>query len=133
LDIIRIANEAIRAFPYDFEFYFARGKAWFINGVDARAILDFSKTIIIAPFHQGARLFRAVLYRENAEYDKALADLNCILEISPDDAAALNERGKIELAQAEYEKAIADFSKVMEMEPADEDGEIYQNRAEAYL
>jgi tetratricopeptide (TPR) repeat protein len=133
LDIIRIANEAIKAFPYDFEFYFARGKAWFIKGVDDRAIIDFSKAIVMVPFHQAALIFRATLYRENNEYDKALSDLSAVLEISPDDAVALNERGKIELATAEYEKAIADFSKVLEIEPDDEDDEIYQARSEAYL
>jgi tetratricopeptide (TPR) repeat protein len=89
--------------------------------VDDQAISDFSTAIAIAPFHQGARIFRAALYRENNEYDKALADLSAILDIFSDDAAALNERTKIEMAKAEYEKAINDFSKVMEVEPDNED------------
>ncbi|GHV79887.1 hypothetical protein AGMMS49944_16780 [Spirochaetia bacterium] len=133
LDVIRIVNKAIKAFPYEFEFYFARGKAWFIKGVDDQAISDFSKAIAIVPFHQGARIFRAALYRENNEYDKALADLSAILDIFSDDAAALNERAKIELLKGEYEKAIDDFSKVMELEPDNEDDEIYQARSEAYF
>jgi hypothetical protein len=56
-------------------------EAWFIKGVDDQAIHDFSKTIAIVPFHQGARIFRSALYRENSEYDKALSDLNTLLEI----------------------------------------------------
>jgi tetratricopeptide (TPR) repeat protein len=132
LDVIRIANKAIKAYPYEFEFYFERGKAWFIKGVDEQALSDFSKTLAIVPFYQAARIFRAALYRENNEYDKALSDVNTILEMSPKDAAALNERAKIEMLKGEYGKAIIDFSKAMEIEPDDENDEIYQERAEAY-
>ena len=58
-----------------------------------------------------------LLYTKLKQYDKAIADMNRILEIEPGDGNAFYNRGVIHLELKEYDLALADISKAITMNP----------------
>ena len=77
-----------------------------------------------------AHVNRGAYYRENGQYDRALADLNRGIEID-DNLNARIQRGLIYRQSGQAQLAIADYTRALELEPGDEQALI--NRGNAYL
>ena len=75
--------------------------------------------------------YRATLYSERGEYDKAIEGFSKEIELRPYDAETYEERGKIYVKIGEYDKAIADFSEAIKLIPTLTDA--YFERAMTYL
>jgi tetratricopeptide (TPR) repeat protein len=73
---------------------------------------------------------RSYIYCWMEEYDKALADLDMVINLNPDISSAYGLRGEIYAIKTDYRKAIADFNTALEIEP--EKSQYIQNRGEAY-
>jgi tetratricopeptide (TPR) repeat protein len=72
---IKDCNESIRIKPfYNARAYFNRGLAFFYQRKYARAIADFSNTILDDPGFTKAYYYRGESYRFRKEYEKAAAD-----------------------------------------------------------
>ncbi len=75
------------------------------------------------------------LHMGRADNDRALGDLNLVLEISPQDASALMARAAVHRARGQYRSAIADFGRAAELRSADtqplvERGEVYEEQGD---
>ncbi len=78
---------------------------------------DFSELIKINPAE--GYFNRAVFFARLNEPDKALADLNKLLEINPDMAQAYGTRGAIWAAKGDAQKATSDFLELIRRAPLD--------------
>ena len=67
--------------------------------------------------HSDAHGYRADLYREKGEYDKAIEGYSAEIELCPGDAETYYDRGKVYGAKGKYDKAVEDFSKAIELHP----------------
>lgn len=73
---------------------------------------------------------RANFYRDNGEWDKALADYSSTIRLKPNNAAPYNSRAKLYFARNEDERALKDYIKAVELEP--DNTEYLINRGAAY-
>jgi len=69
-------------------------------------------------------------YRNNNQYDKALAAYTKAIEVNPQYADAYLDRGIVYYNLKEYDKAMADYNKVLEINP--QDAYAYHNRGLVY-
>jgi tetratricopeptide (TPR) repeat protein len=90
------------------------------------AIADFSRLIELGS--REAYLGRAKAFFQKQDYDRAIADLNVVIQGDPG-AAAFDLRGQAWLKKANYENAAADFSRAIELRPRDP--ELIIQRADA--
>ena len=73
---------------------------------------------------------RGVAYREINEYQRALEDLDYVLELNPNYAIAYSERGITYRMLQNYDQAISDFNYALALNP--EDAWTYADRGETY-
>ena len=76
-------------------------------------------------------IYRAVLYREEGQLDKALHDHNKAIALKPSDAGAYISRGVTYYRFTMFEKALQDFDLAEKLTP--ENPIIYRNRSNIYL
>lgn len=82
------------------------------------AIDDFTRAIELDAKYADAYRRRAVAFSFKKDDDRALADLNKVIELAPNETSAYLSRGSIYLmSKKEYELAVADFTRVIELEP----------------
>jgi tetratricopeptide (TPR) repeat protein len=79
-ECIAKCTAAIKEDPRSSAAYVARGQCYGIKGVDEpalrpQAMADYNKAIELDPTIEGAYYLRALLYREDRNYDLAIADL----------------------------------------------------------
>jgi len=74
---------------------------------------------------------QGTVYREQGEFDKAIAEYTKAIELDPDLAIAYNNRGCAYSWKKDYENAIADLSKAIELDPMQ--ASAYMNRALLYI
>ena len=81
--------------------------------------------------HPDAYRRRALAYLDGEQYERAVDDLDRLLEQVPDDDEALHDRGLAHYDLERYEEAIADFSRAIGLNP--EDSETYLGRGLAHV
>lgn len=64
------------------------------------------------------RLEQGDIYRDQGQWDEAIAEYSEAIELDPDYAQAYNNRGWIYRTKTEYDNAIADFNKAIELDPS---------------
>ena len=78
----------------------------------------------------GSIFQRAALLTERGEYDKAIAELDSVIELEPYRIEAYMRRGLLFSAKEDYDRAIADYSVAIEKYPGN--AEAYLDRAIAH-
>lgn len=73
---------------------------------------------------------RGKYYREQKQFDKAMADYDEMLRIKPDDFNGYNSRGRLLFDQGNPGKALADFNRSIELNPGF--AKAYSNRGAVY-
>ena len=76
-------------------------------------------------------IYRAVLYREEGQLDKALHDHNTAIALKPSDSSAYVSRGVTFFRFNMLEKALLDFNAAEKLDP--QNYIIYKNRSNIYL
>jgi tetratricopeptide (TPR) repeat protein len=95
------------------------------QGSNDLAIADFSQLIRLNV--REAYYGRAQVYYQKRDYDRAIADLDEVLQHNPT-ASALKLRGNAYAKKADYENAGADYSRAIQLTPQDSD--LYVGRAD---
>ncbi|MBP9091730.1 tetratricopeptide repeat protein [bacterium] len=88
------------------------------------------------PFSRRDYLYRARLYRDTAQTEKAIADFTKVIEIPPNKGGhvdwnldqTLFDRANLYFAIRDYARAIADYSKIIELDDDSEDA--YKKRGD---
>ncbi|MBR6713110.1 MAG: tetratricopeptide repeat protein [Selenomonadaceae bacterium] len=97
----------------------------------ALAVADYSQVINVDPNHQDALYWRAWCYDELGDNEKALADLNRLIELNPNySSGAYNNRGIVYENLGALDKALADYNKALELDP---NNEIAKNNRQRVL
>ena len=112
------------------EEYFNRAVERIQAGEDQGAIDDLTQAVKLDP--PNAPLYvttRAVVYLEQPDLARALADAEQALKQSPTYASALQVRGRVRLAQGEADKALPDLDKAIQYGPKDAFNYYYRGRA----
>ena len=85
---------------------------------DQDAALNLAaKALEADPKSVKACTFRAALYDNRREFDKAVADYGKVIELSPKLTIAWQRRGEDHFRLGHFKESVADFDKVIELEP----------------
>lgn len=111
--------------------------AHFDKGDYARAVVNFTQAICVDPElareHRGRLLRnRAVAYRNQRQYDKAIVDYSEVIRDYPDFARAYHDRAMAYCGQGDYGRAIADFAQAVHLSPEDTRANYTMDHASAY-
>ena len=82
------------------------------------------------PDYYRAYYHRGTIYSRKKRYEKALEDLNKVIELAPELVLAYVNRGNVYRTQDEYEKALQDYDKAIELD--DTCSSAYVNRGNVY-
>jgi tetratricopeptide (TPR) repeat protein len=91
---------------------------------------NYGETGSTAPKTAGAFFDRAMLSKNQGEYDNAIADYTEALRLDPDFTAAYNNRGNAYDDKGMYDRAIEDYNKALRIDP--NYAAAYYNRGIAY-
>ncbi|MEI6765332.1 MAG: tetratricopeptide repeat protein [Bacteroidota bacterium] len=93
------------------------GNTYTSQGNYEKAIIEFSKVILLDPQNPISYNNRANSYNSLKIYDLAIKDYSIAIELNPNDPIYYNNRAVSFNDQGKYDLAIADFSKVIELLP----------------
>ena len=82
-----------------------------------KALTAFSKALKVKPGYAQAYLYRAKLLAKKGVYEKAIADLNVVLQQDSKNTDALTDRGGYFFAIKKYDSALVDFQSVINLAP----------------
>jgi len=104
--------------PGDVDLYILRAKAY-INAKQLNsALADYNKGISLEPKNKDLYLKRYSFFLvQMRDQEKALGDLNSLLDIFPSDPAALAYRAEIYRRKKDYPNALKDITLLIENEP----------------
>src|SRR5262249_17487366 len=97
--------------------YLDRGLVWHQAGHPARAIIDYTAAIGLAPGSAIGYCQRACAWRDRGDLARALGDFGEALRPDPHDADAYLERGKLLNRVGHRKRALADFNAALELKP----------------
>jgi len=100
--------------PKDFNGYFYLGDVLYEQGNYKDAQAAYMKAVQLKPELSFARLSAAAAYRQNKEFDKAIAECNKVLESNAESSDAYASLGKIDLKRHEYKSALEYAKKAYE-------------------
>jgi tetratricopeptide (TPR) repeat protein len=105
---------------------FARNRVYVWKNPDTlwTDVLSKYKNVAVAYNNRGK------YYRENKQFDKALADYDNMLRIAPDDFNGFNSRGRLWFDLGKIDKALPDFNRSIELNPRF--AKAYSNRGAVY-
>ncbi len=119
---IELWNHIIENEPSRFPLaYINRGNALLAAGLADQAERDYATAIEQDPSGPVAYLAymnRGILYRQEDQLDRALADLERAVILRPGHALSLLNRGIVFLDGGAYDRAVADFSEAIRLDPS---------------
>jgi len=95
-----------------------------------KALVDYTRAIVLDPRYVAAYNGRGVVHWGRGEIDQAIADYTKAIDLAPKFAAAYNNRGAAYQRKGEYAKAVADYTKAIELDP--KFALAYRNRGSVY-
>ncbi|WP_044291766.1 tetratricopeptide repeat protein [Rivularia sp. PCC 7116] len=110
-------TEILEKFPENAAVWSNRGNSRVSQNKLEEALVDFNKSIELAPNVTDPYLNRGTALEGLGKWDEAIADYNHVLELDPDDAMAYNNRGNAEAGLKKWQEAIADYRKSAEIAP----------------
>jgi tetratricopeptide (TPR) repeat protein len=102
--------QVLRTSPTLYNLYYKLGLLSYQANKTVLAADYFSKFLQYQPNNIPVRQIRASIYFDNKEYNKALPDLNVVLQAEPDNGAAYFQRGTSYSALNDTEKACTDLN-----------------------
>lgn len=128
-------TKAIAIDPSPAPTYVSRGNLYAEMKNYQFAIADFSKAIEsdhnAGAFNSTYYTARADAYEKAGEQEKALQDLNYMIEVRPKEAFGYGMRASFYLRQKDNTKALADLNKAIELDPKDASSLL--NRCQYYI
>lgn len=115
----RVINQAL-AIPVketDWLSYLGRGLAYYIQGENSQAIVEFSKAIKLTPKYGLAYAYvnRGFAYYNQKEHKRALADFNKAISLNSKFAVAYLGRGLVYNALGDHKRARKEYQKVIDL------------------
>jgi tetratricopeptide (TPR) repeat protein len=107
-------------------------RAWILTGKQdySGALSDANRVVQIRPDSVSYTL-RGSLYVQNAEYDKALVDLNTAMELDSNNIEAVRWRSSLWWAKENWPNAISDLNRAIQLMP--KDSTVYNSRALVFI
>ncbi|RMD63393.1 MAG: tetratricopeptide repeat protein [Alphaproteobacteria bacterium] len=111
------------------DYYVRKGDIRLGDGLYDEALENFNRALEEMPNHRGALMGRALVYIQTKRYDKAIAELDYLIDylnrtLEPDDptgrgalAAAYANRGIVHDYLGQYEAALADYVASLNTDP----------------
>ena len=124
-------DAAIKQNPGDATNYLARGRAYFLEEEDDRAIADLDVALRLDPGNAAAYVMRGIVHGYLERYDRVVSDMSEAIRLSPGNVMALYYRGLAHGELSALDQAIADLEEVIHLDPDHSDG--YRSRGECHL
>ena len=126
-------TQAIESNPKLTPAYVLRGLANVAMNKPDEAIADYGKAIELSPDDERPRLMRAAVFQAKREFEKAIADLDVVIDKDPKDAdlsEVIATRGICYAQKGDDDRALKDFDAVVKANPKNVHG--WQLRGSAY-
>jgi len=131
-EALRIAEDAIAAYPEEPEFYYFRGVIHNSLEKYGKAIDDFNQGIELKPVSNTYKYYlgRGVSHMNMSDYDQSLSDLSSAIEMNDTVASAYHCRARVNYELKEYATAVEDFLKALEY--SQDNAALYFNLGMSY-
>jgi len=138
-DAIHYYTRAIKLRPGSTRYHYNRGNAYFKLGDLDKALADYSMAIEcgtsqdkkISDYLMKSHCNRGSIYQEMGSHERAASDFQMALQYDNRDYFSHFNLGNCLLLDQKYEEAIESYNNAIQIKQ--DDGEVYQNRAIAYL
>nr|XP_060610425.1 tetratricopeptide repeat protein 6 [Anolis sagrei ordinatus] len=108
-------TSAVKLYPRYADAYYQRGLCrMYLQR--AKSILDFNKTLAVAPNHFQAYLSRAAYYGSKGRFSKAIMNCTEAIKIQPKSVRAYLYRGALKCYNKTYKHAVQDLTKSIEFD-----------------
>jgi tetratricopeptide (TPR) repeat protein len=116
-EAIRYADDALKQYPDEPEFYYLRGIINNSREKYIKALDDFDQAINMQPGDNSYRSYlgRGVSHLNLLEYEQALSDFSKSIELNDTVASAYYSRALVNYEIKEYSTAVDDFLKVLDL------------------
>jgi len=94
-----------------------RGNAYFHDGENQEAILNYNLALQLKPDFPEVYLFRGTAYRRLGDNQKAVDDFTEAIKLKPDYSEGYLNRGVAYVELAEYQKAEDDYNEALRLRP----------------
>ena len=132
---IRLFNEALKqgqATPEQRGFIlYGRGVAYEALGLRDLALGDFDAAIALLPDFPNSYVYRALVWVDRRQFDRARDDLQQALMLNPNSALIHNNLGSIAERKGEVDRAIESYGEAIRLDP--QYAQAFYNRAHAYM
>jgi len=114
-EAMRLADEAIRLYPAEPDFYYIRGVINNSREKYVKALDDFDRGINLKPASYLYKYYmgRGVSHLNLVEYDQALSDFSSALDLNDTLASAYHSRAMANYELKDYSAAVNDFLKAL--------------------
>ncbi|XP_062824366.1 tetratricopeptide repeat protein 6 isoform X1 [Anolis carolinensis] len=108
-------TSAVKLYPRYADAYYQRGLCrMYLQR--AKSILDFNKTLAVAPNHFQAYLSRAAYYGSKGRFSKAIANCTEAIKIQPKSVRAYLYRGTLKCYNKTYKQAVQDLTTSIDLD-----------------
>lgn len=132
---VRLFNEALmqgQSTPEQRGFIlYGRGVAYEALGLRDLALGDFDAAIALLPDFPNSYVYRALVWVDRRQFDKARDDLQQALRLNPNSALIHNNLGSIAERKGEIDRAIDSYGEAIRLAP--KYAQAFYNRAHAYM
>ena len=114
-EALQNAEEAIRRYPAEPDFYYYKGVINNSRGKYVKALDDFDRGIDLKPSANLYKFYlgRGVSHQNLLEYDQALSDFSAAIEMNDTLASAYHSRAMVNYDMHDYTAAVEDFLKAL--------------------
>lgn len=111
--------------------FYSRGVSYEALGLRDRALGDLDAAIALLPQFPNSYVYRALIWTDRREFDRARDDLIQALRLNSTSALIYNNLGSVYEQKAELDLAIENYGAAIRLDPAY--AEAFYNRAHAFI
>ncbi len=108
--------------------FYNRGNAFYHLGVLEKAIVDYSRAIVLNPDQANFFYNRANSYADLGDHERAIDDYSQAIRLKPDFDAAYYNRANSHLRRGQLLRAVDDYKQAFALKPEER---LYRDRIEA--
>ena len=132
---IQMFDEALRRGPLEPDqrgvVLYSRGVSYEALGSGDRALADFDAAITLLPKFPNSYIYRAIIWTDRREFNRARDDLMQALRLNPDSALIHNNLGTVYEHKAELDLAIENYGAAIRLDPTY--AQAFYNRAHVFI